>query len=100
MLAVTVALPFRLPAADRRALAEVVGHHRQVRRLATGHVHRAMTAELAGRAVVTVPSTYVQTRLDFDAQEVELVAEPAGFAVHAVLDGELISHVQLVVGES
>jgi len=85
-----------LPVADRSGLADVVGRHRQVRRLAAGHVHRTITAELAGRPVLTVSSTYVQTRLNFHAEELELAAEPAGFAVHAVLDGELISHVQPV----
>jgi 3',5'-cyclic AMP phosphodiesterase CpdA len=85
-----------LPAADRSALAEVVERHRQVRRLVAGHVHRTITGELAGRAVLTVPSTYVQARLDFCSEEIELAAEPAGFAVHAVRDGELISHIQPV----
>jgi 3',5'-cyclic-AMP phosphodiesterase len=85
-----------LPTADRRALGEVVERHRQVRRLVAGHVHRTITGELAGHAVLTVPSTYVQARLDFGSQEIEFAADPAGFAVHAVLDGELISHVQPV----
>ena len=83
-----------LPAADRWALAEVVGLHQQVRRLAAGHVHRTITSELAGRPVLTVSSTYVQAVLDFTAEDVKLASEPAGFAVHAVVDGELISHVQ------
>jgi 3',5'-cyclic-AMP phosphodiesterase len=87
---------FGLPAADRRALGEVVERHRHVRRLVAGHVHRTITAELAGRAVLTVPSTYIQARLNFGAQEDEWAAEPAGFALHAVLDGELISHIQPV----
>jgi 3',5'-cyclic-AMP phosphodiesterase len=85
-----------LPVADQWALAEVVERHRQVRRLVAGHVHRTITAELAGRAVLTVPSTYVQVRLNFHAEEIELAAETAGFAVHALLDGELISHIQPV----
>ena len=85
-----------LPVADRRALAEVLHRHAQVRRIIAGHVHRTMTAELAGRAVLTVPSTYVQTRLSFNSDEIETVAEPPGFAVHALLDGELASHVQPV----
>lgn len=55
-----------------------------------------MTAELAGRAVLAVPSTYVQTRLSFNSDEIETAAEPLGFAVHALLDGELASHVQPV----
>jgi Icc protein len=85
-----------LPAADRRALGDVLERHQQVRRIVAGHVHRMITANLAGRAVLTVPSTYVQARLNFGSQEIELAAEPAGFAVHAVLDGELISHLQPV----
>jgi 3',5'-cyclic AMP phosphodiesterase CpdA len=85
-----------LPAADRRALGHVLQCHPQVRRIVAGHVHRTMTAELAGRAVLAVPSTYVQTRLSFNSNEIETAAEPPGFAVHALLDGELASHVQPV----
>jgi 3',5'-cyclic AMP phosphodiesterase CpdA len=85
-----------LPVADQRALAKVIERHRQVRRLVAGHVHRVMTGDLAGRPVLTVPSTYVQTRLEFGSEDVELAAEPAGFAFHAVLDGTLVSHVQPV----
>jgi len=81
---------------DRLALADVVARHPQVRRLVAGHVHRAITAELAGRVVLTVPSTYVQARLDFTSDTIELAAEPAGFAVHAVLDGDVTSHIQPV----
>jgi 3',5'-cyclic AMP phosphodiesterase CpdA len=85
-----------LPAADRRGLAQVLARHGQVRRLVAGHVHRTISGDLAGRAVLTVPSTYVQALLNFGSEEIELVDEPAGFALHAVLDGELISHVQPV----
>jgi 3',5'-cyclic-AMP phosphodiesterase len=85
-----------LPAADRRALGDVLQRHPQVRRIVAGHVHRTISAELAGRAVLAVPSTYVQTRLDFNSDEIETVDEPPGFAVHALLDGELASHVQPV----
>jgi len=56
-----------------------------------------MAGELAGRAVLTVPSTYVQTRLEFDPAAIAYVREPPGFAVHAVFDGEFASHVQPVV---
>jgi Icc protein len=85
-----------LPAADRRALARVIARHPQVRRLAAGHVHRLITADLAGRPVLTVPSTLIQTRLNIGAHEIELAREPAGFALHTMVDGELISHVQPV----
>jgi Icc protein len=85
-----------LPAADRRALGEVVERHAQVQRLVAGHVHRTMSGSLAGRPVLTAPSTYVQARLNFAAQELELAEEPAGFVLHAIVDGEVISHLQPV----
>lgn len=85
-----------LAAADRRGLGEVVAGHPQVRRIVAGHVHRTIAGEVGGRPVLAVPSTYVQGRLDFGATELRLAAEPAGFAVHAVLDGEVTSHVQPV----
>jgi Icc protein len=85
-----------LPVADRRALAEVLQRHPHVLRIVAGHVHRAMTGNLAGRAVLTVPSTYVQGRLSFNSDELETVPEPPGFGVHALLYGELASHVQPV----
>ena len=74
-----------LPRDDRLALGDVLRRHPQVLRLVAGHVHRA-----------TVPSTYVQARLSFDARELELTPEPAGFGVHAVVDGALTSHVEPV----
>ena len=85
-----------LPAADRRALAEVIDRHRQVRQLVSGHFHRTISGTVAGRAALVVPSTYVQARLDFAPEALELADEPARFAVHAVVDGELVSHVQPV----
>jgi 3',5'-cyclic AMP phosphodiesterase CpdA len=85
-----------LPPDHLRALGDVIDRHGQVRRIVAGHVHRAISGELAGRSVLTVPSTFVQARLDFDAETIELAPEPAGFAVHAMVDGELISHIQPV----
>lgn len=86
-----------LPVADQRALGRIVARHPQVRRLIAGHVHRTISGELGSRAVLAAPSTYVQTRLDLELREIELAQEPAGFAVHALLDGNLLSHVQPVV---
>jgi 3',5'-cyclic-AMP phosphodiesterase len=85
-----------LPPDHLRALGDVIDRHRQVRRIVAGHVHRAISGQLAGRSVLAVPSTFVQARLDFDAERIELAPEPAGFAVHAMVDGELISHIQPV----
>jgi hypothetical protein len=48
------------------------------------------------RARTRARSTYVQARLNFVAEGLELAAHPAGFAVHAALDGELVSHIEPV----
>jgi 3',5'-cyclic AMP phosphodiesterase CpdA len=85
-----------LAPADRHALGEVIERHQQVRRVVSGHFHSTITGELAGRGVLVVPSTYVQTRLDFNVRELELTSELPGFAIHAVVDGELVSHVKAV----
>jgi hypothetical protein len=83
--------------ADRQALGEVIAGHPNVRRIVAGHVHRTITGELAGRAVLTVPSTYVQMSLEFGSHELKLADEPAGFAVHVIDGGELVTHVHPVV---
>jgi 3',5'-cyclic-AMP phosphodiesterase len=85
-----------LPAEGRQALELVVGRHPQVRRIVAGHMHRPITSELAGRVVLAVPSTYMQARLDLLTNELQTVPDPAGFALHVLRDGELISHVQTV----
>ncbi len=86
-----------LAASARRSLAEVVGRHPQVRLLVAGHMHRAIAAELAGRVVLAIPSTYLQGKLDFTGPELTLRAEPAAFALHALVDGGLVSHIQPVI---
>jgi 3',5'-cyclic AMP phosphodiesterase CpdA len=85
-----------LPGEDRRALGAVVERHPQVRRIVAGHMHRPIAAELAGRAVLAVPSTYMQARFDLLSEELQLAPDPAGFALHVLRDGEVISHVQSV----
>jgi len=85
-----------LSAGDRGALADVIARHPQVRRLVAGHVHRAIASDLGGRAVLAVPSTYVQAKLDLGSDEIALGDEPPGFAVHVLVGGELISHIQPV----
>jgi Icc protein len=83
--------------ADRSALGKVIEAHPQVCRIVAGHLHRTMSADLGERSVFAAPSTYAQSRLDFAAKELQLSDEPPGFAVHAFLGGELVSHVQPVV---
>ncbi|HEX4011584.1 MAG TPA: phosphodiesterase [Solirubrobacteraceae bacterium] len=85
-----------LPDRDRRALEAVVARHRQVLALCAGHVHQAMTAKIARRPAMTIPSTYVQARPDYDLDRIELVPGPAAFAVHAVNGAGLVSHLRPV----
>lgn len=83
-----------IPADDRLALAQILARHRQVRRVVAGHVHRPVVGELGGCPVLVAPSTYLQARLDLTATELGFSAEPPGFAMHALIDRVLISHVQ------
>src|SRR5215218_1857185 len=87
---------FALDADSRSALAEVVERHANVRRLVAGHVHRGVACELAGRLVLAAPSTYLQARLDLRSEQLQFAPGPAAFAVHALLDGALVSHIQPV----
>lgn len=89
-----------LPPADRLAFAAVVEAHPQVRRVVAGHLHRALAGSVGGRAVVVAPSTYVQAELDFAASTIPLSGEPPGHAVHALVDGELVSYLQSGAGPS
>jgi Icc protein len=85
-----------LPSADRAALAEIVARHPQVLRIVAGHLHQTIAAELGHRAVLAVPSTYAQARLDLSSDEIYFSDEPPAFAVHVLTGGELASHVQPV----
>jgi 3',5'-cyclic AMP phosphodiesterase CpdA len=81
-----------LDRAAREALADVLGRHPHVQRLVAGHIHQPLVSTLAGRVVLAIPSTYVQARLDFTSTEIELGSGPPGFAVHALVDGRLVSY--------
>jgi Icc protein len=80
---------------QRQLLAEVVARHPQLLAIVGGHLHRIAASSLAGCSVVSVPSTYLQARPDFATEGVEFVPVP-GFAIHALLDGELSSQVESV----
>jgi 3',5'-cyclic AMP phosphodiesterase CpdA len=78
----------------RAELAGVLARHPQIARVIAGHVHRVIVTELAGRAVLSVPSTYLQSLLKFAPEPIEMVPDPPGFAIHALRDGMVTSHVQ------
>lgn len=83
-----------LAADDRHALGQVLERHRQVRRVLAGHVHRAILGDLGGCEVFAAPSTYAQALLDWGSEDLRFGAEPPGYAVHALLGGGLVSHIQ------
>jgi len=84
-----------LSAPQRDALAGVVARHPQLRAIVGGHLHRVAISTLAGCPVLAAPSTYWQVRPNFARDEVHTLDTP-GFAIHALLDGELSSQVEAV----
>ena len=85
-----------IPAPECAALREVLAGHPQIVLIAAGHVHRTIRGQLGATPVLVVPSTNLALALDLEAPEVVLVEEPAGFALHLLVDGELVSHVGTV----
>jgi 3',5'-cyclic AMP phosphodiesterase CpdA len=85
-----------LAAGDRAALADIVRRHPNVALIIAGHVHRAISGELAGRRVLSAPSTYTGFALDFVAEQIDDIPAPPGYVVHVFGDGELVSHVHLL----
>jgi 3',5'-cyclic AMP phosphodiesterase CpdA len=85
-----------LPEADRAALAELLAGAPQVKRVVTGHVHRAATGESGGRPVFVCPSSNLQLALDLESDEIALVREPPCFALHVATGCEVVSHLQPV----
>jgi Icc protein len=83
-----------LPHAERSALAALLDRSPQVRRVVAGHVHRTAFAVLGGCGVVACPSTNLQARLQIRAEGYEIGNDPSAILLHALLDGELTSHVQ------
>lgn len=81
---------------QRQALAGVVAQHPQLRAIVGGHLHRIAASTLAGCPVISAPSTYMQARPDFESEDVDFVPSP-GFAIHALLDGELSSQIESIV---
>ena len=83
-----------LPAEDREALAQLLANATQIRRVVAGHVHRSASGTLGGCGVVTCGSVYMQARLELETDALELNPdEPAAYALHADVKGELVSHV-------
>ena len=85
---------YALAADDRGAVAEIVAARPHVCGIVSGHVHRTMVTSVGGAPALTIPSTYCQFALDAEVEHLTPVPGPVGFAVHTLVDGRLISHVQ------
>jgi 3',5'-cyclic AMP phosphodiesterase CpdA len=79
---------------NRDALAGLLQRSPQVRRVIAGHVHRGAFGVVGGCGVVACPSTNLQSKLEIGTDGFTIVREPPAFAVHALVDGELVSHLQ------
>jgi 3',5'-cyclic-AMP phosphodiesterase len=79
---------------NRAALAGLLQRSPQVRRVIAGHVHRGAFGVVGGCGVVACPSTNLQAKLEIGTDGFTIVREPPAFAVHALVDGELVSHLQ------
>ncbi len=86
-----------LAADDRVALEALLKGHPQVQAITCGHVHTTMISAFAARPLLVCPSTNSTLRLDLrDRDDLQFATSdaPLGFAVHALVDGRLVSHVQ------
>jgi 3',5'-cyclic-AMP phosphodiesterase len=81
---------------DRAALGELLARSPQVRRVVAGHVHRTVFGTFGGCGVFACASTHLQAPLEIGSHELRLVDERPVIALHAALDGGLVSHVQPV----
>ena len=79
---------------NREALGALLARSPQVRRVIAGHVHRGAFGVVGGCGVVACPSTNLQAKLEIGSEGFTSVREPPAFAVHALVDGELVSHLQ------
>ncbi len=86
-----------LGAEDAATLEELLAGHPQVRTVTCGHVHTTMMTTFAGRPLLICPSTNSAVRLDLrnrDDLPFAVASQPLGFAVHTLVAGRLVSHVQ------
>jgi 3',5'-cyclic-AMP phosphodiesterase len=82
---------------DSVALEMLIGSHPQVLAVTCGHVHTTMATVFAGRPLLVCPSTNSAVRLDLRPRDdipFAVSEQPPGLAVHALVDGRLVSHVQ------
>ena len=81
-----------------RGMEEIVARHRNVIRVAAGHIHRPIHVAWAGTIASTAPSTCHQVTLDLAGGDgYEFVMEPRAIQLHVLDPGYgLVSHLSYV----
>ncbi len=86
-----------LPAPQRAALDAVLAEAPNVLRVIAGHVHRGSFGSIGGVPASTASSVSFQLGLDLDGGELGLAPDdPPGFALHVLVDGDLVTHLHPV----
>jgi 3',5'-cyclic-AMP phosphodiesterase len=87
-----------LPVAQRAQLDALLADAPNVLRVIAGHVHRASFGSIGGVPASTSSSVSFQLALDVAGGTLGLAAdEPAAFALHVLVDGDLVTHVHPVI---
>ena len=82
---------------DALDLALVIGRHRQVERVACGHVHRPIQRRWAGTVVQTAPSSSHQAELAFGDAPARWICEPPAVLLHYWQpEAGLVSHISMI----
>jgi 3',5'-cyclic-AMP phosphodiesterase len=87
----------RIGLAGREAFTAIVSRHPQIQAILCGHVHRAIHAQVGGRAAMICPSPAHQVALDLTTDGPSAFClEPPGFMLHRWHDNQLVSHVAVL----
>jgi 3',5'-cyclic-AMP phosphodiesterase len=97
LTAVTPMDELGVPERDRYALAALLEHHPQVKRIVAGHLHRSIVGAVGGVPVFTCPGVNRQLELDFvTTAGLESNDDPPAYALHLLLGGEVTSHLVML----
>ena len=86
-----------LPAEQRGALDALLDDAPNVLRVVAGHVHRASFGVIGGVPASTSSSVSFQLALNLATGEMGVSDDPPAFAIHVLVDGDLVTHVHPIV---
>lgn len=78
-------------------LERVISRHPQVERVLCGHLHRPISQRFGHTLAMTAPSVAHQITLGLEPDSAaSYIFEPPGFYIHTMIQGRLVSHLQLL----